>query len=343
MSDETQDETMHGRMDENRVRYWFLMNGDRWLITAGLTIGFFLFLLVVGAVDPLGFRAVLQSTNQVGITFQALIASLITGVTLIVAIGQLVLSQEFGSLETQRKRMSSAVEFRHDAGELLGSAGPPDPGAFLRVLIESSMTRAETLEGAIATNSDEELREQVGKFVKDLTKNGEEVIEQLEDVQFGEFELFRAAMNYNYSWKIFAIQWLGSEYDDSLSNSEEEMFEELLDALTFFGATRGHFKSIYYQWELVRLLRSVLITAIPALAVATATLLFVEPNSFQGTLLEIPIIIWVVSGASALSVVPFFVLTSIILRIATIAKRTSAIGPFILHESDRGDDIDLHV
>ena len=92
MDDDTQDETMHGRMDESRLRYWFLLDGDRWLISAGLTVSFFLALLVIGAVDPSTFRAVFQSTNQVGITFQALIASLITGVTLVVTIGQLVLS-----------------------------------------------------------------------------------------------------------------------------------------------------------------------------------------------------------------------------------------------------------
>lgn len=342
MGNETQDETMHGRMDESRVRYWFLLNGDRWLIATGLTASFFLVLLAIGAVDPLSFRAVLKSTNQVGITFQALIASLITGVTLVVTIGQLVLSQEFGSLETQRKRMSGAIEFRRDTEELSGSAGPPDPGSFLRELIKLSITRAKNLDDAIAANRDEDLREQVERYVEDLTENGEEIIEQLEDVQFGEFELFRAAMNYNYSWKVFGIQWLRAEYNESLSNGDDELFEDLLDVLTLFGVSRGHFKSIYYQWELVRLLRAVLVTAIPALAIATATLLFIEPNSFQGTFLGVPVIIWVVSGAAALSVTPFFILTSIVLRIATIAKRTSAVGPFILHESDRGDDIDLH-
>lgn len=342
MSNDIQDDPMHARMNESRVRYWFLLNGDRWLISAGLTISFFLVLVIVGAVDPAGFRAVFGSTNQVGITFQALIASLITGVTLVVTIGQLVLSQEFGSLETQRERMAGTVEFRRDAEELFGSAGPPDPRTFLRKLIKLSTTRAERLEDAIATNSNEELGEQIERFVENLTKNGEEVLDQLENVQFGEFELFRAAMNYNYSWKIFGVQWLRSEYGNNLTNSDDKLFEELLDVLTFFGVTRAHFKSIYYQWELVRLLRSILATALPALAVATATLLFLEPSSFQGTILGVPTIIWVISGASALSVVPFFILTSIVLRVATVAKRTSAIGPFILHESDRGDDIDLY-
>ena len=332
---------MHERMDESRLRYWLLSNGDRWLIAAGLTVGFFLALLAVGAVDSSSFRAVLGSTNQVGITFQALVASLITGVTLVVTIGQLVLSQEFGSLDRQRERMDGAVEFRRDLRDSLGAVGPPDPATFLGWLVETSKQRAENLDELVGANHDDEVAEQVGRFVEDLVANAEAVEGRLDDAQFGEFDLLRAAMDYNYSWKIYGVLWLRAEYDDELSDEAHESFDALLDVLTLFGPTREHFKSLYFQWELVRLLRAVLLTAIPALAVAVATLLFVAPASFPGTLFGVATLIWVVSAATALSVVPFFVLTSIVLRIATVAKRTSAIGPFVLHESDRGDDIDI--
>lgn len=337
----TQSETMHERMDESRLRYWLLMNGDRWLIASGLTLGLFVVLVAVGAVAPSAFRTVMGSTNQVGITFQALIASLITGVTLVVTIGQLVLSQEFGSLDKQRDRMTGAVEFRHDLRDSLGAVGPPDPPTFLGWLVDLSKDRAEALDDALESNDNEELREQVTRFVDDLVENAEGVGDRLTDTEFGEFDLLRAAMDYNYSWKIYGAQWLRTEYRDELTDDERTSFEALLDVLTLFGPTREHFKSLYFQWELVRLLRAVLATALPALAVATATLLFLAPTSFPGSVFGVATIIWVVSAAAALSVVPFFVLTSIVLRIATVAKRTSAIGPFILHESDRGDDIDL--
>ncbi|RJS98849.1 hypothetical protein [Halococcus sp. IIIV-5B] len=337
----TQSETMHERMDESRLRYWLLMNGDRWLIASGLTLGLFVVLVAVGAVAPSAFRTVMGSTNQVGITFQALIASLITGVTLVVTIGQLVLSQEFGSLDKQRDRMTGAVEFRHDLRDSLGAVGPPDPPTFLGWLVDLSKDRAEALDDALESNDNEELREQVTRFVDDLVENAEGVGDRLTDTEFGEFDLLRAAMDYNYSWKIYGAQWLRTEYRDELTDDERTSFEALLDVLTLFGPTREHFKSLYFQWELIRLLRAVLATALPALAVATATLLFLAPTSFPGSVFGVATIIWVVSAAAALSVVPFFVLTSIVLRIATVAKRTSAIGPFILHESDRGDDIDL--
>ena len=341
MGDADEDESMVGRMDESRIRFWFLLDGDRWVITGMLTLGLFVILVVAGTVGPSSFRSVMSNTNQVGIAFQAFIASLITGVTLVVTIGQLVLSQELGSLKNQRERMKATVEFRQDLTSLIGSIGLPDPAAFLRQLILTSKDRAEALEDVLAENSDDELRDQVDQFVAALIENANEVEEQLEDAEFGEFNLLRTAMNYNHSWKLYGALWLRSEYEDSLDDEERSAFDELIDVLMFFGPTREHFKALYFQWELVRLIRSILITAFPALAVAVATLLYLAPTSFPGVTFGVANIIWIVSASSAISIVPFFVLTSIVLRIATIAKRTSAIGPFILHESDRGDDIDL--
>ena len=42
-----------------------------------------------------------------------------------------------------------------------------------------------------------------------------------------------------------------------------------------------------------------------------------------------------VAAAAAIAVAPFAVLLAYILRIATITRRTLAIGPFILRESER--------
>jgi hypothetical protein len=341
MGNDERGETARERMGENRLRYWLLIDGDRWLVAAGLTVVFFVVLILIGAFGPPSFRAAMSNAAPVAITFQALIASLITGVTLIVTIGQLVLSEEFGSLDEKSEEIASVVGFRRDLDESFGTVGPPAPAMFLQWLIEKSKQRAEALEETIGTNRDDELREQVARFVGDLVENAEEVDEQLENAQFGDFTVIQAVMDYNYSWKTYGVLWLRSEYDDELSDEERESFDALLDVLTHFGSAREHFQSLYFQWELVRLLRSILATAIPALAVAVATLLYIEPNSFPGVTFGTETIIWVVSASATLTVVPFFVLASLVLRIGTVAKRTSAIGPFILHESDRGDDIDI--
>ena len=70
-------------------------------------------------------------------------------------------------------------------------------------------------------------------------------------------------------------------------------------------------------------------------------ILFVSDiETVTGVTLGVDNLLWLVSGAVSLALVPFMLLLSYILRIATVAKRTLAIGPFILRESDRSDDID---
>ena len=108
-----------------------------------------------------------------------------------------------------------------------------------------------------------------------------------------------------------------------------------IDLLTFFGPTREHFKTLYFQWELINLSRALLYASIPALIVAGAMVTFVGAESFSGTFLTIPVVTWVVSAAYTVTLVPFLLFTSYILRIAPVAKRTLAIGPLILRESQR--------
>jgi hypothetical protein len=49
----------------------------------------------------------------------------------------------------------------------------------------------------------------------------------------------------------------------------------------------------------------------------------------------ISIVTWVVSAAFTVTLIPFLLFTAYILRIAPVAKRTLAIGPLILRESQR--------
>lgn len=49
---------MIGRMSESRIRFWLPLGGNRWVVTAALSIGLFVFLLLIGVVGPSLFRSV---------------------------------------------------------------------------------------------------------------------------------------------------------------------------------------------------------------------------------------------------------------------------------------------
>ena len=85
------------------------------------------------------------------------------------------------------------------------------------------------------------------------------------------------------------------------------------------------------------LIAEILYVAIPALAVSAALFTYLDAGSFPGATLGIDNLIWIFSAGIAFASAPFLLLAAYILRIATIAKRTLAIGPFVLRESVRDE------
>lgn len=144
-----------------------------------------------------------------------------------------------------------------------------------------------------------------------------------------------AALNFNYSWKVFQVERLLNEYEERLDEEERGLLDNLKTALSLFGPAREHIKTLYFQWALIDLSQMILYAAVPALAVAGIMVGIVDAGTFPGNTLGLDHIILVVGGAFAVTLVPFMLFVSYVLRIVTIAKRTLAIEPLILRESQR--------
>jgi len=117
-----------------------------------------------------------------------------------------------------------------------------------------------------------------------------------------------------------------------------DALEELAGLLRLFGPAREHFKTLYFQSELIALSRAVLATALPSLVVTVAGLAFLDIGTLGGAVLGIPRNVLVVSAVISVAVAPFVVLLAHVLRIATVTGRTLSIGPFILRRTDRSTD-----
>ena len=339
MSDDAPSDQMRGRVPGSRVRIWLLMDANRHLVTGALLLVLFCVFVVLGILDPVGLRSAMGSSDPVETTFQGFLTAIITGVTLVVTINQLVLSQELGAVGDQRERMQGALDFRHDVEEVIEpSVSPAVPSAFLHAIVEATGERADAL-GDVADGSlgaDE--RERIHEFVDSVKENANAVSDRLEGAQFGTFEVVFAALDYNYSWKIYEARRLRDEIEDTDDvEAVEEAIDRVIESLELFGPAREHFKTLYFQWELIDLSRAVLYAAVPALVVATGMILFVDnPATFPGSTFGIDNLVWIVSAAVTVAMVPFVLLLSYILRIATVTKRTLAIGPFVLRETERG-------
>lgn len=327
--------TMRERSGESRFKIWLLLRTNRVLLTGILALTFFVAFVGCSVGLAPSLQAELRDTDTIETLFSAMIGAVITGTTVVVAINQLVLSQETGPLGEQRERMADTMDFRTYASDLFGGVVPPDPSAFLLKLVEGTERRAEALDRLAAEGDNEEFASQVTAFVDSLHGNAEKVEDQLEGTQFGTFDVLFAALNFNYSWKIFQVERLTQEFDSSLTNNQRTALDDLRTALSMFGPGREHIKTLYFQWELINLSQFILYTAIPAVLVSGVMLTFVGAETFGGTVLTIPTITWVVGVAFTITLLPFFLFTAYILRIATLAKRTLAIGPLILRESGR--------
>jgi hypothetical protein len=339
---ETPSDTLRERAGSNRVKLWILLDADRYLV-AGLPLCLlFVVLLVLGAVDPAPLRAAANSKDPIETLFQALTTAIITGVTLVVSLNQLVLSQELGPLGDQRERMAGTVQFRNDVAEALDvPAAPPEPSAFLRSLVDGVGNRARRLGDLVDACDDEEIRGRVSEFADSLATNADGVTGALEGEQFGTFDVLSAALNFNYSWKIYEARRIENEYEAALSEEALDALDALVETLRFFGPAREHIKTLYFQWELVNLSRGILLSAVPALIVSIAGVLYLDnPGTITGTFLGVDALVWVVVAAAAVSLVPFMLLFAYVLRIATVAKRTLSIGPFILRPTERDETLD---
>ncbi|WP_122090476.1 cytochrome P450 family protein [Halalkalicoccus subterraneus] len=327
--------TMQARSSESRIKLWATMKADRLLITALLAIGFFVGFVVIGHLFVPNFASTLRSDSMISYMFSTMISAIITGTTLIVTISQIVISQENGPLGDQRERMSNTMDFRDYTEEMIGSPSPADPSAFLRQIISATDRRAKTLRDAITDNGNDELRAEVDEFTESLIENAEEVRQELNGATFGSFEVLNAALNYNYGIKIFQVERIANDYPEDLTDEDMAVLDDLKSTLSMFGPAREHIKTLYFQWALMDLSQMILYTSVPGLLVAGSMLGFYSGISLTNSTFGISHTIVVVGAALTITLIPFLLLISYIARVATSAKRTLAMGPLVLRESQR--------
>ena len=338
MTDDAPDDRMRSRMPGSRLRLWLLLDADRRVVATLVLAVVFGSLVLLGSLDPSPLATAIERGDPVETLFQSLVAAIVTGVTLVVTINQLVLSQELGAVGDQRERMAAAMQFRRDVEERLdGPVSPAEPSAFLRAIVAASGDRGEALRDAVAGSGDAALRRRTDAYVDDLVEHAGVVADRIEGAQFGTFDLLSGALGFDYSWAIHRARRLRLEHADGLSREAEAAFDGLLEVLELFGPAREHVKTLYFQWELIDLSRAILFAAVPALVVAVGGVLYLgDPGTVTGTTAGADDVVLVASGAATLALLPFALLLAYVLRIATVAKRTLAIGPFILRGRDDG-------
>ena len=326
-------DSVRRRLSGHRYRSWLVLQANRWALAAVILLAVFGLLVGASQLGLTPFREIAANRNGFQLLFTAFIGAIITGTSIVVTINQLVLSQELGAVGDQRHRMAESLAFRADIERKLPTETvSPEPAAFLSELVDGIRADAETLRESV---DDTELAAALDDYVDGLQTTSEQVSENLSAVQFGTFDVLWAVLDFNYSEQIHGLRRIQHNHADEWSTETDEAIEELLELLSLFGPAREHFKTLYFQWELINLSRALLYISVPALAVMGGLIMYVDAAALTGTTLGVDSLVWVAAGGFTIGIAPFVVFTVFIVRIASVAKRTLAMGPFVLQETSR--------
>lgn len=165
----------------------------------------------------------------------------------------------------------------------------------------------------------------VERFQEALAAESGPVVAALDDQKFGTFDALASILGHYQGGHLHAVRHLLQDRPEDFADTGPlEDLVELLEALAVAGQT---FKTLYVRHELAVLSRELLYVGFPTL-VGGGLLVVGYPAAVEAMgpawLLEA-----LASSSITLVFLPFVVLLSYSLRIATIAARTAEFGPFV--------------
>jgi hypothetical protein len=297
----------------NKLSKWILIDGNRLLVSVLLAAVAFLITFGLTQLELITF----QPASAVSSMFSSgVVSGLFSVITITLTVNQLVLSRVFGTVEDLTDRLDGTREFRRSVAELTGRAtSPNDPAAFLALIGETIGERAQ----AFAANYDGETTDEIEEYRSAI----DSYAERLEGVAGTEdtMAIVSTLVGPAYAQRLTETEAIRRTHDDR-STEELDTVTELLEAVA-----RQFFKTIAIQQDLAGLSRRLATLGIPILLVAFyATTIYTTVPS--ATVAQ-PLLPVVVSAAIAIVLLPLAILLSYMLRLATIARYTVSVGPFV--------------
>jgi len=317
-----QSDLVHERLRESPAQRWVLLDGNRYLLTALLAGFVFLLCLGIGLADLLPVENPATATTLVA----AIVGGTLPFITIVLAINQLVLSQELGWAGNLEERFDDMVAFRREVEALTDTpVSPAAPADFLQLVVEAVVERAASLRTDAVDDS--ALDESVDEFADAIAAEGAVVSEALEGADFGTFDALSSVLGHFNGAHLYAARTIRTEYAADLSEDAAATLDELVALLGKLAVARQTFKTLYMQYELAHLSKLLLYVGFPTLLGGGIFLMTYGP--IVAAVDDRTALVVVVSVVVTFVFLPFIVLLVYTLRIATIASRTADFGPFV--------------
>lgn len=302
---------------------WFLLTGNRLVVSALLLtlVSTTIWWAVLSGLAPL-----VEPTPTLFLLF-ALIGGNFTLITIVVSISQFVLARHLESPGEVREQMREVIGFREEVSEITDQrVVPVTPTGLFELLFQGIERDVETLRETGWRPEDPDLRRYADRLLTDLTTHVREVQSLLSGGEAGIRYALIDVLDTNYSRYFVGAYRLRAAHDDDLPETVARSLNRLERHVEQVDVARRYFKTIYIQSELASLSRLLLFIGIPVQVVSVVLMLLFTgaagPTISQGTLrVVIPLV--VTAGFA-----PIVLLTTYILRLATVVQRTAAMYPF---------------
>lgn len=301
--------------------YFVLLNGDRLLISAVMLAAVFgaLWFLTESGYFAVGPSSIAGSLFASGLT-----SGVLTVVTLILSINQLILSRVFGSPEELSSKLQGTREFRGEIERLADLPSTPnDPAAFLAVVGETLENRASDLKGSIAGVAG--VDESVDGILGDVAAYGASLDGKLE-AQTPITDVLVVILGTEYATNMTAVHHANNVADEHLDDGQRERFDALEDLLGSIAISRQFFKTLALQRDFARLSRITAVTGLAAFFATISLSLVYQSSAVTIDPVHMPLVATV--GLTIIAT-PVVVVIAYVLRAATVARHTVSVGPFV--------------
>lgn len=320
---------IEGRSPE--LTRWFLLEGSRYAVIGSLLLLTFVSVLAIGSVWTFKMQNLLTETQAVQSVLVSFLGGIILLVSIVVSINSIVLSHDITAINAQEERIEGTIEFRRDIGRIADTdETPTDPKTFLHVMAEVIQERAHALKD-VDREVDEEFSEDIKEYAEAIAETAHELEDSIDRPHGGEFKPLWLGLETDYGPMMNSMHDFTSTYRDQLSDDKKDQFDELIQLFELFATGQEYFKTLYYSREIPDLSRTLLITSLPAIIITVWSVLAINAHLFPNFwLFGLPPLLTFVAFTFTVSLAPFIILTAYTLRIATVTRRTAALGPFVL-------------
>lgn len=300
---------------KSQLKKWIFLSGDRYYIASGILV------LMMGVVLIPNFtRFAIRNTTPLTYMASALITGNITLITVVVAINQLILSQELESPGSIRDEIEQTAEYQQTA--LNQQVTQTNPSNFLQQLLQQTRQHAQSLQEFLPESSDE-VSDQLLTKLPDQCKESSDQLESAPDTLSN---VIVPILGVNYSDYIQNCHQLQAQYDEKNHGELHTILDQLTSDLQNLDVARQYVTTAFMKEELATLSRSLLY--IGMFSIPTAVALLFQLTTYPEPVPPMPILFTIAALTALFGLIPIALLIAFILRVATVAHYLASITPF---------------